>query len=41
MREAMELYLEGLNYDEEKIPDDKSFESFETISFKLKTKAHA
>ena len=41
LREAIELYLEGLNYDEEKIPDDKSFESFETISFKLKTKAHA
>ncbi|MEK7147788.1 MAG: type II toxin-antitoxin system HicB family antitoxin [Patescibacteria group bacterium] len=41
LREAMELYLEDLKIDNEVIPDDKSFESFETISLKVNTRIHA
>ena len=36
LREAIELYLETLVSEKETIPDDLSFESFETISLDRK-----
>jgi len=36
LREAIELYLETLVSEKEAIPDDLSFESFETISLDRK-----
>ena len=32
LKEALQLYLESLIADNEKIPDDFSFETFETVS---------
>lgn len=38
LREAIELYLEGLVIDDESVPDDASFESFETVTIPAKAR---
>lgn len=36
VREAIELYIESLQLHGDKVPKDKSFESFETVAVKSK-----
>ena len=37
IREAIELYLEDLRAEEKSIPEEESFESFETVSIPSKS----
>jgi len=41
LREAIEAYLQSLRDDKLPIPEDKSFESFETISLSISKRVYA
>ena len=41
LKDAIEVYVQSLIHEKKIVPNDSSFESFETVSFPYSNKAHA